>query len=194
MLVAAAPGVSTLAEKTNNFLIPNATFIAELIAFVVMFGLLGKYVLPHITKAMNDRQEMIRRQIDDTREAKERLEAAEAQVRAALAETRAEAQQVLEEAKQQGQKLIDEKRGQAEVEAERVGVRSRAQLEAERQQILGQLRAEIGGLAVDLAGRIVGAQLADDAVQQRLVDEFIGGLDGGVAAETPAPSPAGGAG
>ena len=53
----------------SNFLIPNATFIAELVAFAILLWLLNKYVLPPLTKAMTDRQDLIDRQIKDSVEA-----------------------------------------------------------------------------------------------------------------------------
>jgi F-type H+-transporting ATPase subunit b len=50
-------------------------------------------------------------------------------------------------------------------------------MEAERQQAMVQLRAEVGRLAVDLASRIVQESLTDDARQQRVVDRFLTDLE-----------------
>ncbi len=55
---------------SSNFLVPDATFIAELIAFLIILGVLGRYVLPPIQKAMRERQELIRKQVEDSEEAK----------------------------------------------------------------------------------------------------------------------------
>ena len=55
--------------------------------------------------------------------------------------------------------------------------RRTTQIEAERQQALAELRREVGRLAVDLAGRIVGESLEDDARQRRAVDRFLDELD-----------------
>ena len=52
-----------------------------------------------------------------------------------------------------------------------------AQLEAERNQIVAQLRTEVGGLATTLAGRIVGESLDDDERARRTVDRFLADLE-----------------
>ena len=54
---------------------------------------------------------------------------------------------------------------------------AQAQLEADRQQALTALRAEVGKLAVELASRIVGESLDDEARQQRIVDRFLDELE-----------------
>lgn len=177
----------------NNFLVPNGTFIAEIIAFLIILGLLYRYVIPVVSKSMTERQETIRRQIEDSREAKERLEAAEAEYKQAMADNRTEAARIREEARAQGQQIIDEMRRTAQEEAERVSERERARMEAERQTMIHQLRAEVGQIAVELAGRIVGESLADEARQSRVVDRFLAELDETASQEPSEAEPAGSA-
>lgn len=164
------------AASNTNFLVPNGTFIAELIAFLLVLGLLYRYVVPTVVKSMNARQEMIRRSIEDSRDAKERLEAAEAEYKQALSDTRTAAARIREEARAQGQQLIDDMRRTAQEEAERISERERARMDTERVQLVHQLRAEVGAIAVELAGRVVGEALADEARQSRVVDRFIAEL------------------
>jgi F-type H+-transporting ATPase subunit b len=57
--------IAPMAEKTNNFLVPNGTFFVELIAFAIIVFILGKYVIPPINKAMTARQDAIRKQFAD---------------------------------------------------------------------------------------------------------------------------------
>src|SRR5215212_8586039 len=58
----------------------------------------------------------------------------------------------------------------------------RAQLAGHRQQVVNELRGQIGALAVDLAGKVVGESLADDARRSGTVDRFLAELDGMAAA------------
>ena len=62
-------------------------------------------------------------------------------------------------------------------ERQRIIDSANAQIEADRQQALTALRAEVGSLAVELASRIVGESLADEARQSRMVDRFLAELD-----------------
>jgi F-type H+-transporting ATPase subunit b len=68
-------------------------------------------------------------------------------------------------------------REQAQVEAGRITTTARAQIEADRQQAVQQLRAEVGTLATTLAGRIVGESLEDEARQRRTVERFIAEIE-----------------
>jgi F-type H+-transporting ATPase subunit b len=68
-------------------------------------------------------------------------------------------------------------REQAQAEARRVTEAAQAQIQAERQQALTALRAEVGTLATELASRIVGESLDDTARQNRMVDRFLEELE-----------------
>ena len=64
-----------------------------------------------------------------------------------------------------------------QAEAQHITSTAHAQIEAERQQALQQLRAEVGALATELAGRIVGESLQDDDRANRVVDRFLADLE-----------------
>jgi F-type H+-transporting ATPase subunit b len=161
----------------SNFLLPNATFLVELLAFVLLLWAIRKWVLPPLQKAMNDRQEMIRTQIEEARQARERLDEAEREYRDLLDATRADASRIREEARAEGQAIINELRERAQQEADRVRERGEAQLAVEREQVLAELRRELGDLAVQLSERIIGESLQDDTRQQRVVDRFLSELE-----------------
>jgi F-type H+-transporting ATPase subunit b len=161
----------------GNFLIPDATFLAELVAFGLILFVIWHYVVPPIQKTMTARQEAIRAQIDESREARERLEAAEAEYKKALADARVEAARLREEAAKTRRDMIEAAKEEARVEAEAVTKRAEERLEIERRQVIAQLRQEVGKLSADLAGRIVGETLSDTALQSRIIDRFLSELD-----------------
>jgi F-type H+-transporting ATPase subunit b len=173
--------MSTPAEPTvlagGNFLIPDATFLAELVAFAIILAVLWRFVVPPLQKSMTARQEAIKKSFDDADAAKERLAAAEAEYKNAISEARAEQAKAREDAAKTRREIIDAAKEEARLEAEGVTARAEARLEVERRQVFTELRGEIGRLAVDLAERIVGESLADDDRQRRVVDSFIAGLE-----------------
>ena len=170
----------------SNFLVPNATFFAELFAFAIMLFVLGKYVIPPINRAMTRRQEAIRHEFAEADEAKQKAKAAEEEFRAQIADARHEAARIREEAKDQAAQIVSEGREQAHVEAARIVENGRAQVQAERQQAVASLRAEVGTLATSLAGRIVGESLEDDERSTRVVDRFLVDLEAMQASESAA--------
>ncbi|HET6166264.1 MAG TPA: F0F1 ATP synthase subunit B [Marmoricola sp.] len=161
----------------SNFLVPNGTFFVELIAFAIMFFLIARYIVPPINRAMTARQDAIRAQFADLDQAKADAKSAEEEFRAQIADARHEAARIREEAREQGAAIIAELREQAQAEAARIVEHAHAQIEADRQQAVTSLRAEVGTLATDLAGRIVGEALEDQARQSRIVDRFLADLE-----------------
>ena len=166
-----------LIPLASNFLVPNATFFVELIAFGVIVWLLAKFVIPPIDRAMTARQDAIRQQFAELDEAKDEAHKAEQEFRAQIADARKQAAKIREEAHQQGDQIVAEAREQAQVESKRIVDHGHAQLEAERKQALTSLRAEVGTLATKLASRIVGESLEDDARSTRVVDRFLADLE-----------------
>src|SRR5688572_8853743 len=161
----------------GNFLVPNLTFVFELVSFLIIMGVLWKWVIPFVNQAMTDRQEKIKAQFDEAAKAKSDAENTEAELKAQLADARAEASRIREEAREQGAQIIAQHREQAQVEAERITSNAQAQIEVERAQALSQLKGEVGSIATTLAGRIVGESLDDDDRQKRSVERFIAELE-----------------
>jgi F-type H+-transporting ATPase subunit b len=157
----------------SNFLVPNASFIAELVAFLIILWAIWKWIVPPLQKSMNERQELIRRQIEESKEAREKLEQAEQEYKLALTEARHEATQMREQARADGQRIRQELEQKAREDAANIAAANQRQMEIERQRAMTELRTEIGALAVELATRIVGESLEDEARKRRTVDRFI---------------------
>jgi len=160
-----------LAEGGNP-LLPNATFFVELIIFLIVLFVLWKVILPPIQKVLQDRHDMVQKTIDDNRAASQRFEAARQKHAETLAEARAESGKIRDEARGRGQAVLDEFRHRAQAEADDVRQAGERDLAGQREQILGELRAQVGGLSSTLATRVVG----EDVRNQALVDEYVGGL------------------
>ena len=174
-MVHVAAGLIPLA---SNFLVPNGTFFVELIAFGIIVWILAKFVIPPINRAMTARQEAIRKEFAELDEAKDDAHKAEEEFKAQIADARHEAAKIREEAREQG--AADHRRGaRAGPGRGRRGSSSTGtpRSQAERQQAVASLRAEVGTLAIDLAGRIVGESLEDDERSTRVVDRFLADLE-----------------
>jgi len=169
----------------GNFLVPNATFIAELVAFVLILLIVRKYIVPPVQKAMRERQDIIEQQVADAEETKVQLAKATEAYQNALSEARSEAASIREGARAEAQRTIEELRASAQEEAARIIARGDEQLENQRNAIVRELRSEIGTLAVELSEKIVDQRLSDESQVQATVDAFLAGLEArDTAAET----------
>ncbi|MDQ1697764.1 MAG: F-type H+-transporting ATPase subunit b [Frankiaceae bacterium] len=182
----AAPATQT--EKTNNFLIPNATFIVEVLVFLVILWFLYKKVLPRIYAMLEARLETIRLQFEEAKKARESAEKAQKEYTDALAETRKEISRLREEAQSEGAQILEEYRQRAQREFEERMQALDERLATERLQVMMALRNELGELAFTLSEKIVRDSLREDERQRKLVDDFIAGVGATVHVEAEATS------
>jgi F-type H+-transporting ATPase subunit b len=170
--------VKIAAEQLQNPLIPNLTeLIVGLLTFGIIFFALWRVLLPRLNQTLAERTDKIEGGLQRAEEAQAEANATLAKYREQLAEARHEAARLREEAREQGAQIIAEMRDQAQAEARRLVDAAHAQIEADRQQAIQSLRTEVGGLAVDLASRVVGESLTDEARQRRIVERFLDELD-----------------
>jgi F-type H+-transporting ATPase subunit b len=170
--------VNVAAEGKVNPLIPHtAELIVGAIAFTLLFLVLRKFVVPMFEKAFTARTEAIQGGIERAEKAQVEAQRALNQYTEQLSKAQSEAQTLREEARVQGAAIIEDLRAKAQEEAARITAAAHASIEAERQQAVTSLRNEVGALAVELASKIVGEALDDQARQSRIVDRFLEDLE-----------------
>src|SRR3954463_3351223 len=170
--------MSILAAEAHNPLIPPVgEIIVGLIAFAIVYFVFAKFVVPRFEQVFRARREAIEGGIERAEAMQAEAKAALEQYRAQLAEARSEAAQIRDQARAEGQQILAELRVQAQEESARIVARGEEQLATARQQVVNELRGQIGTLAVQLAGQGVGESLADEAGRRGTVDRFLAELD-----------------
>ncbi|MFE2373113.1 F0F1 ATP synthase subunit B [Streptomyces sp. NPDC059398] len=171
------PLVQLAAEQENPLIPPIPELIIGFLAFVIVFGFLAKKLLPNINKVLDERREAIEGGMEKADAAKLEAESVLEQYKAQLAEARHEAARMRQEAQEQGAALITEMRAEGQRQREEIIAAGHAQLAADRKQAAQSLRQDVGKLATDLAGKLVGESLEDHARQSRTVDRFLDELE-----------------
>ncbi|HEV8275113.1 MAG TPA: F0F1 ATP synthase subunit B [Streptosporangiaceae bacterium] len=166
------------AEQLQNPLVPDLTeLIIGAITFGIIFFALWKVLIPRLSKTLEERTDKIEGGLQRAEETQAEADRTLATYREQLAEARHEAARLREEAREQGAQIIAEMREQASAEGRRLIDAAHAQIDADRQQALQSLKTEVGALAVELAGRVVGESLTDEARQRRTVERFLDELE-----------------
>nr|WP_206051856.1 F0F1 ATP synthase subunit B [Nocardioides ferulae] len=165
------------AEELNPLIPHLSEIILGTAVFLVLLFAVAKFVVPNFERAFAERTKAIEGGLEAAETKQAAADAKLAELEQQLAEARHEAARIREEAREQGAQIIAEMRQQAQTEADRIVGAGKAQIEAERQQAVTSLRAEVGTLATSLAGRIVGESLADDERSARVVDRFLADLE-----------------
>lgn len=141
----------------------NATLIGQSVAFFIFVLFCMKFVWPPVIAALQERQKKIAAGLDAANRAARDLELAQDKAGQQLREAKAQAAEIIEQAKKHGTQIVDEAREQARVEAERVKAQAQAEIEQELNSVKDALRAQLGGLAVEGAEKILGATIDQNA-------------------------------
>lgn len=165
-------------EGQLNPLLPKTYDIFwSVFALAFILVLFWKFVLPKFQEVLTEREDRIEGGI-------ERAEAAQAEAKAALekynsqlAEARTEAAKIRDEARAQGQRIITEATTKANDESARIIDAGEKQLAAQREQVVAELRKEMGQNSINLAERLLGEQLSDDVRNSSTIDSFLSNLD-----------------
>ncbi|MFE0511902.1 F0F1 ATP synthase subunit B [Streptomyces sp. NPDC058964] len=166
------------AEKPENPLVPPIPeLVIGLLAFVIVFGFLAWKLLPNINKVLEQRREAIEGGIEKAEAAQTEAQSVLEQYKAQLAEARHEAARLRQEAQEQGATLIAEMRAEGQRQREEIVTAGHSQIEADRKAAASALRQDVGKLATELAGKLVGESLEDHARQSRVIDRFLDELE-----------------
>jgi F-type H+-transporting ATPase subunit b len=178
MLNALVTNLAAEGEAANNPLLPAwYDIIWSGLWFIIILVVVWKVALPKLTKMLDERSAAIEGNIAKADEAQKQAEAALEEYTRQLAEARTEAGEIREAAREDGKKIVAEAKDAASSEAARITATAHTQIEAERQTALVSLRSEVGSLAIDLAGGVVGETLSDDARATAVVDRFLADLE-----------------
>jgi len=160
---------------TSNFLIPNATFIVELVAFLIVLAFLGKFVLPPLNRALDQRVEKIRAEMEAADEAKADAAAADDERRAALEHARRQAREIVAQANRTAEQVSTDAQARGQSEHDRLLAAAEAEVRVARQRALEEAASRLGELVVDVVERIIGREI-DAEAHRDLIDEAVGAL------------------
>ena len=161
----------------GNFLVPNWTFVFELISFGIIMFILAKYVIPPINKAMTERQEKIKAQFDEAAQPRRTRRRLRRRTRRRwpmpAPRPHASVRRLASRARRSSSSIVSRRRSRPN--GSRRTPRPSSRSSAPRRS--AQLKGEVGAIATTLAGRIVGESLEDDKRQKRSVERFIAELE-----------------
>lgn len=146
--------------------------IVSAINFLLFFVIIWTFAFKPVSKMLSDRKERIEQGLRDAEQARNDRANAETERVTALTEARREANDILGRAQKVAQETRDADIAATRLELDRLRVRATADIEAEKQRAIADLRAEVADLALEAAGRVVGESMTGER-QRRLVEEFL---------------------
>ena len=148
------------------------TALFVLLNFLLLFFVAKKFLFVPVMKMIQSRQQEIDEMYAQAQEAKDSAQAMEAEYRQQLAAAQETGDSIVKEAMTRGKNREEEIIRQANREADAIREKASADIAREKKQALNDAKNDISALAVEIAGKVVGATL-DTAQQQKLVDSFL---------------------
>jgi F-type H+-transporting ATPase subunit b len=148
----------------SNFLIPNGTFFFVLFIFLIVLGVIARWVVPPISKVLREREAMVAKTTEDNRRAAELKAAAEADYLRVMAQARREATGIREEARAEGRRIVEDARATAGAEVSGILQQAQEELNAQAREVTTELQASVETLAAKLASRVLGVDVTTRTV------------------------------
>lgn len=144
-----------------------------LLAFLIVFFLMAKYGFPVITKMVEDRKNYIDESLQKAHEANERLAGIQQESERILNEARMRQAEILSQAKATGDSIVKEARERAQNEGAKLLSDAKAQIAAEKENALRDIRQTVAELSVSIAEKVVRQRLSEDAEQQKFIEKML---------------------
>lgn len=144
-----------------------------LLAFLIVFCLVAKFGFPIITKMVEERKKYIDESLKKAHKANEKLTGINKESERILNEARIQQAEILNQAKATGDSIIKEAREKAQAESAKIILDAKAQIAAEKENALRDIRQTVADLSIMIAEKVVRQKLADNNEQQKLIEKML---------------------
>jgi len=147
-------------------------FIWTILTFLVLLWLLAKFAWRPLLQALESRQELIRKSLDDAQEARRELERLHVESAQILKEARVQADSIITQTRSDGERLREEMRQKARTEADTIVRNAERQIQLETARALQQIRHEAADLSVMIASKLIQRNLSKED-NERLIEDAL---------------------
>lgn len=158
------------------FSIEPSTVIGVLCNTLILFLLFKKFLFAPVQKIIEERKTQVSKTYKEADDALEKARSMENEYTEKLAAAKEESAELVRDASRKAQVRSEEIIAAAKNEAQGIVNKANADIERERKRAVNQIKDEISDIAVSIAGKVIGREVTSDSEQERLIDEFIGGI------------------
>ena len=152
-------------------------FFWQTLLFVGLLLLLAKYAWKPILSAVEERENTIKDSLEAAEKAKADMEAVQADNKRILKEARAERDALLAEAKKTSTQIENDAKEAAQAEADKIAAAAQEAIQQEKNAAINDLKAQVAGLSVDIAQKVLQGELADQKKQEQLVEKLVNDIE-----------------
>jgi F-type H+-transporting ATPase subunit b len=153
-------------------------FIWTILTFLVLLAALAKFAWGPLLRALESRQEAIRKSLDDAQQARQELERVQQESSRIVRQARIEAESIISGSRSDAERLREEIKANARTEAAAIVKNAERQIQLETTRALQQIRHEAADLSVMIASKIIQRNLSRED-NERLIDETLKQVESG---------------
>jgi F-type H+-transporting ATPase subunit b len=146
--------------------------LAQIINFVILFGLLYLVAYKPIMRMLDERSRKIKESMEQTEHIKQQAERAEVEAEKRIDAAAKEGQEVVARAVRTGEEVKKEAQQQAKDEAEALIVRARSEIQRERDEAIDDLRQEFADITIKAAGKVIDRTL-DKKAHREIIEKVL---------------------
>lgn len=147
-------------------------FIWTIVTFLVLLALLAKFAWRPLLNALEQRQDAIRKSLDDAQQAKQELERLQRESAQIIREARVEGESIISKTRADAERLRQEMKQKARAEADAVVKNAERQIQLETARALQQIRHEAVDLSVMIASKLIQRNLSKED-NEKLIEEAL---------------------
>lgn len=148
------------------------TFIATICNLFIQMYLIKRFLFKPINNILEKRKAMAEAVLTDARKAKEEAETMKADYEKSLASAKSEAGEILRTAQQTAAARSEAILAEANTQAAGIKAKAEADIRQERKKAVNDIKNEIGGIAMEIAGKVIEREISEDD-HRKLISEFI---------------------
>jgi F-type H+-transporting ATPase subunit b len=152
-------------------------FFWAIVIFAIFWFFIGKFAFGPIADALEKRENDIQNALDQAKLAREEMQKLQADNEKLVQEAREERGKILKEAKDAKDAIIREAREQAKVEANKMILNAKVEIDAQKNAAIAEVKNQLGNMALDIAGKVIRKELTDDKDQIGFVDKLVDELN-----------------
>jgi F-type H+-transporting ATPase subunit b len=160
---------------TSLFLLPNGTFVVEVVVVLVILWVMKKKVLPVLNKSIAERQDKIRTALEAADQAQAQAAAAGDEREKLLSAARDQAREIVANAQATSDQIKAESGARGQAEYDRILANADAEVAQARQRAIDEASAKMGEIVFELVAKVVGREV-DQSAHQELVREAVASL------------------
>ena len=144
----------------------------NIIAFLILFFILGKFAWKPILKSLKERETGIADSLATAERVKAEMAQLKSENEALLAKAREERAQLLKDARDTKEKIISEAKEQAKIEANKIIIDANAAIQQQKMAALTDVKNQVGMLVIEVAEKVLRRELTDKSQQEKYIKQL----------------------